>query len=139
MFNNVIIGDPPRSIANALTPTLVMSEKSDEFQIDVIWESPFEKINYLANALMHPYEFSKILEKIGFDDQELTVEEIYKKYSTGDRHGKWTILNFEPMKANEFMFSCEDISILSGYGNTWKFTFEEGEIVKQETLSSWMA
>jgi len=138
MIINTIIKDSAKSISNELIPTLPMSEKSDNIS-DVVWESPFEKINYLANALTYPYEFYKILEKIDFKDQDLTIEEIYNKYSTGNRYGIWTILNFEPMKENEFLFSCTDIAILSGYGIIWKFTFEDGEIVKQETLSCWMA
>jgi hypothetical protein len=71
--------------------------------------------------------------------QGLSIEEIYKKYSEGDRYGVWTILNFHEKEEGVFVFSNEDIACMSGSGRTDLWKIEDGKAIHFKNESVWMS
>jgi len=95
--------------------------------------------NYIKNAKTDEAAFRLILDKFKINDKDLSIEEIYSKYSEGDRYGIWTITNFEKKDVNIFEFSYEDIAALSGIGSTNLYTIEDNEIKSMKNISFWMS
>lgn len=95
--------------------------------------------NYIKNAKTDEAAFRLILDKFKINDKDLSIEEIYSKYSKGDRYGIWTITNFEKKDVNVFEFSYEDIATLSGISSTNLYTIEDNEIKSMKNISFWMS
>ena len=73
-------------------------------------------INYIEEAKKNEKFFRLILDKFNIENKNLGIEEIYVKYSQGNRMGIWTILGFGERKPNVYEFVWEDIAPLSGAG-----------------------
>jgi hypothetical protein len=95
--------------------------------------------NYFDCAKKHEAIFRLILEQYGKQHEGLTIEQLYEKYSEGERYGIRTILNFTELKPNVFEFSSEDISFLSGRGSTEKVVVQGGKLKSIKTQISWMS
>lgn len=95
--------------------------------------------NYIQTAKDNETIFRMILDKFGVDNKDLSIDEIYTKFSVGDRYGIWTILNFEEKKSNIFEFSSEDIAVMSGNGSTDLWTIENEKLKHVENVSVWMS
>jgi hypothetical protein len=50
-----------------------------------------------------------ILDQFGVDNKDLSIDEIYTKFSVGDRDGIWTILNFEEKELNVLNFRVKKL------------------------------
>lgn len=98
-----------------------------------------EKKNYLEVAKKHELAFRAILDVYKITHQDLSIEEIYNKYSEGDRYGIWTILDFSETEDGCFIFSSEDIATLSGSGRTdlWKIWEDKATFIKNTSM--WMS
>ncbi len=94
--------------------------------------------NYTETAKANEKLFRLILDEFKIPHRELTIEEIYKKYSEGNRYGIWTILNFEE-KDGMFEFSYENIATLSGRGGSKKYTMEGEELKYLGSGMRWMS
>jgi hypothetical protein len=92
--------------------------------------------NYLETAKQHESAFRAILTYLKVNHQSLTLDEIYEKYSTGDRDGIWSILDFY-IKDSEYYLIQEDITFLSGYGRRDKYNFENGIVISRDNISYW--
>ncbi len=99
----------------------------------------FGKQNYLEEAKKHETTFRAILDKYKIPHQDMTVEEIYKKYSEGDRYGIWTILNFFENEDGIFSFSNEDIGCMSGGGRIDLWKIENGKAVHFKNEGVWLS
>ena len=107
------------------------------------------KENYLEEAKKHEEVFRGILRIIGKEEDGLTLEEIYSKYSEGNRYGIWTILNFRrgpsdtllaKLSENEALFASEDIAGLSGHGRLDKYRVKQDNSVEYDSnISVWMS
>ena len=95
--------------------------------------------NYIETAKKHETIFRMILDKFGVTHKDLSIEEIYKKFSDGDRLGVWTILEFEEVRPNVFQFSSEDIAFLSGSGRTDLWTIANDELKHLGNIDIWMS
>ena len=95
--------------------------------------------DYLITAQKNEIAFRLILDKCKVPHKDLSVEEIYKKYSTGDRYGIWTILSFVEINENLFEFSSEDVATMSGGGRTDRFKLEGDKIIHAGNMSVWMS
>lgn len=70
---------------------------------------------------------------------ELTLGEIFEKYSKGDRYGKFTILDFRTGKGIA-RISVEDIAILSGSGAELEYRVnEDNSVLYQQIIYNWMS
>lgn len=94
---------------------------------------------YMEAAKRHETVFRMILDAYGKDHKDLSIEEVCRKYSSGDRYGIWTILDFKEVESGIYEFSEEDIALLSGYGATVLFKIENGEVKHLKNISVWMA
>ena len=99
----------------------------------------FGKQNYLVEAKKHKTEYKAILYKYKIPHQYLTIEEIYNKYSEGNRYGIWTILDFYEKEEGVFLFSNEDIEWMSGSGRIDLWKLEDGKAVHFKNESFWMS
>jgi hypothetical protein len=99
----------------------------------------FGKQNYLVEAKKHETAFRAILDKYKIPHQDLTIEEIYNKYSEGNRYGIWTILDFYEKEEGVFLFSNEDIEWMSGSGRIDLWKLEDGKAVHFKNESFWMS
>jgi len=80
-------------------------------------------------------------------DPEALIDEIFEKYSMGNRYGIWTILDFrmgphddplETLAEDEALFSAEDIACLSGQGSTQKYKVRpDGSVEFDSNILSW--
>lgn len=95
--------------------------------------------NHIQTAKDNETIFRMILDKFGVDNKDLSIDEIYTKYSVGDRYGIWTILNFEEKEPNVFEFSSEDIAFMSGNGRTDLWTIENDKLKHVKNISVWMS
>ncbi len=98
--------------------------------------------NYTDDAVKYEAELRLLLENIGIDISNLEdVDSIIKEFSYGVRYGIWTILNFEYLEDNTFLFAQEDIATLSGSGSVdkYKIDVENGTVEKIENISCWMS
>lgn len=105
--------------------------------------------DYLKNAKENEIIFRNILDEFGIKNKENSLDEIYKKYSLGDRNGIFTILNFktgpqeetlEKISAGEAIFSSQNISFLSGFGATRKYKINKDSSVEYiENTNVWMS
>lgn len=94
------------------------------------------KENYLSEALKNEKVFKMILNH-WHKPTDLSVEELYSKYSEGDRYGIWTILGFKEVSPNVFEFAQEDIACLSGSGSVDYWTIENDELKYVKNMSWW--
>jgi hypothetical protein len=95
--------------------------------------------SYLQEAKRNEKAFRSILDKYKVPHKELSVEEIYKKYSDGDRYGRWTITNFYEKEEGVFVFSNENIANLSGSGRTDFYKINNGKAIWLKNESLWMS
>ena len=112
--------------------------------------------NYFNYARKNEAVFISVLEDIKSRtpicpkdlDFNASLDEIFKKYSQGDRYGKFTILDFKkgPSKEldnlakDEILISVEDIACLSGSGFTLKYKINTDNSVEcLKCISSWMS
>ena len=105
--------------------------------------------DYLPNAREHEEVFRNILRSRKVVEEGLTLDEIYQRYSEGDRYGIWTILDFRrgPHKSgltelteNEALFASQDIAILSGHGSVAKYKVNQDNSVEFDSnISAWMS
>ncbi|MBI4918675.1 hypothetical protein HY837_02005 [archaeon] len=58
-------------------------------------------------------------------DTTSSLEDLFKKYSEGNRYGKFTITDFT-VKDNEAVISFRDVAALSGGGSAWVYETKEG-------------
>ena len=81
-------------------------------------------------------------------DFNAPLEEIFQKYSQGNRNGKFTILNFkkgpfeqlESLAENEVLISVEDIAPLSGSGYTLKYKIKPDNSVEYvNCIANWIS
>jgi len=70
-------------------------------------------------------------------NSDLSIEEIYTKYSTGNRFGIWTILCFKEVSPDVFEFGWQDIAPLSGRGSVDLYSVENGELKKIKNIEWW--
>lgn len=98
-----------------------------------------KKNNYLEAAKSNEKIFRLILDKFKVNHSELSVEEIYDKYSEGDRYGKWTILDFKETEPDLFYFAVENIAFLSGSGRADIWTLVDGELRHIKNQGQWMS
>lgn len=97
------------------------------------------EINYLEEAKKHEKEFRAILDTFDFfPNKDLTIEEIFEKYSTGNRMGRWTVLSFSKREDGLFSFGFQNTAPLSGLGrkDLWKFD-ENGTLKQFQNESHW--
>lgn len=72
-------------------------------------------------------------------DTESGLEDIFKKYSGGNRYGIFTILDFR-VSEKEATISFEDVATLSGGGANIKYKIKEDSSVEyQGATSRWMS
>ena len=105
------------------------------------------KRDYRDDAVNHETVFRSILSGKGVETQS-SVDEIYREYSTGNRYGKWTILDFRTgpcedarmiLSENEALFISEDKATLSGHGSVEKYKINpDGSVHFDSVVSSWM-
>ena len=96
-------------------------------------------INYIEEAKKNEKVFRLILDKFGIENKNLGIEEIYVKYSQGNRMGIWTILGFGERKPNVYVFAWEDVAPLSGHGSVDLYTFDNDAIKTIENVEHWWA
>lgn len=111
------------------------------------------KRNYLEDAKAHEEVFRGILNIAGkrekFAIEKLTMEELYSRYSEGNRLRKWTIIDFRvgpfdgldtKLSENEALFAIENrdelpppkSGVVSGYYSVAKYKIKKG-IVKHDS------
>ena len=105
--------------------------------------------DYFNEARKHEEVFRNILRSLreGEIDLESSLEEIFEEYSTGNRYGKWTILDFRvgpyedsqaKIPKNEALFASEDIAMLSGSGSIAKYKVKPNNSVEFDSnISVW--
>ena len=72
-------------------------------------------------------------------DTEASLDEIFQKYSQGNRYGKFTITNFSRLKET-VTISFQDIASLSGGGAELEYIVSEDSSVKyQKPVSTMMS
>lgn len=73
-------------------------------------------------------------------DTEANLEEIFKKYSEGNRYGRFTILNFLRPNRNLAVISFEDIAFLSGAGAELEYLIRQDDSIEYKRQTSvWMS
>lgn len=105
--------------------------------------------DYLEDAKKHEEVFRGILRSMEKEEKGLTVEEIYQKYSEGNRYGVWTILDFKrgpskdlvaKLSKNEALFASENIATLSGHGRVDKYRIGKDNSVEFDSnITFWMS
>jgi hypothetical protein len=95
--------------------------------------------NYIQAAKDNEIIFRMILDKFNVEHKDLSIDEIYTKYSEGRRYGIWTILKFEEKEPNVFEFSNENIAALSGIGRTDLWTIEDDKLKHVKNVNTWMS
>lgn len=92
-------------------------------------------INYIQNAKNNEVIFRLILDEFGVKHTDLSVDEIYTKFSDGNRYGIWTILNFEEKEENLFEFSCESVATMSGYSRSDLWSVKNDKMTRVSNIS----
>jgi hypothetical protein len=96
--------------------------------------------NYLEVAKRKEPIFRLILNSLGVENHDMSIEQLYTKYSTGNRRGIWTILSFREVGENLYEFSWEDIAPLSGRGSTDEYSLEPyGKLKRIRNVAWWRA
>jgi hypothetical protein len=95
--------------------------------------------DYLQAASDNELAFRLILDKKGIDSKDMSLEELFKKYSEGDRYGLFTILKFEKISPTTFEFTHEKIAVLSRIGRAELWRVEDGEANFIEIISVWVS
>ena len=105
--------------------------------------------NYLEDAKKHEEVFRGILRSVGVEEEGQTLDEIYTKYSEGNRYGIWTILDFRKgpsddlwakLSENEALFASQDIATLSGHGRVDKYKVKQDNSVEYDSnITVWMS
>jgi hypothetical protein len=107
--------------------------------------------NYLDDARKYEQVFRNILRSLGAESRgvkpDTPLEKIFQEYSTGDRYGKWTILDFRVgpfenpftrLSENEALFASEDIASLSGSGRADKYRIKpDGSVELDSNITLW--
>ena len=102
--------------------------------------------DYLEDAKENEEVFRNILRSKEIDERELTIEEIYKKYSCGSECGKGTILYFKrgpfddlKISKDEAIFASKDITPgLLGWGTITKYRIKSDNSVEFDSnVSVW--
>jgi hypothetical protein len=96
-------------------------------------------INYFETARENEVIFRLILDKNRFENKDLSLDALFKKYSEGDRMGVKTILDFEKKSPTIFEFTWENMAPFSGFGRTELWSFENGDLKFIETTKAWMS
>lgn len=115
-----------------------------------IWScSMWGQRNYLENAKKHEEVFRNILRSRKVEEGGLTLDEVHKRYSEGERYGKWTILDFivgpsndlgARLSENEALFASQNIATLSGSGSVAKYKVNPDNSVEFDSnISAWMS
>lgn len=101
------------------------------------------RIEYLQTAIANEEVFRNILNDLKTNrasrpmgiyvpediDTSLGLEELYKKYSEGNRRGIFTISGFR-IEDNIAIFRFEDVAFLSGGGASLKYNVYDDKTVK---------
>lgn len=109
--------------------------------------------DYLNDARKHEEVFRNILRSLseGFDirDVEDSLEDIFQKYSEGNRYGRWTILDFcrgpydrvpTKLSDNEAILASENMIALSGSGRVSKYIVNDDKsVLFDSNISVWMS
>lgn len=101
--------------------------------------------DYKQEALDNEYEFRLILNV--FDEaykgrlrhNTKSVQQIFESFSTGNRNGKFTIVDFFKIKEEEntFFFASHDMAMLSGGGSISIYKVENDKASRIKLLSGW--
>ena len=99
---------------------------------------------WMSTALDNEVAFYQILAKylpieVWNEVLNLSVWDTFEKYSSGDRYGIWTILDFVKNEDGTFTFEEEDIATLSGSGSERVWKIENGEAVFVKNMGVWMS
>lgn len=95
--------------------------------------------NYIEEAKKHEVVFRMLLDMHDASHKDLSIEEIYKEYSEGNRCGIWTILDFKQTEENIFFFAWEDVAFMSGFGRADLYKLENEKISLLKNESVWMS
>ena len=95
--------------------------------------------NYLETARENELAFRAILESAGFEQKNMSLEEIHEKYSQGNRSGVLAILDFEKKETDHFEFTWENIGVLSGIGKCELWSFANGSARFVKAINVWMS
>ncbi|MEK6883898.1 MAG: hypothetical protein AABY22_29985 [Nanoarchaeota archaeon] len=95
--------------------------------------------NYIKVAKNNEVLFRLILDKYQVSHEFMSIEQIYEKYTEGNRYGIWTILDFKEKEPNVFEFSQENIATMSGRGGSEKYTLEDGKLKFISSGMRWMS
>jgi hypothetical protein len=95
--------------------------------------------NYLNTAKEHELVFRQILKNLDIGHEDMSIENIYEKYSTGNETGVLTILDFVKKETGDFEFTWENTAPLSGIGRSELWEFEKEGLKFIETISYWMS
>ena len=95
--------------------------------------------NYIEEAKKNEVVFRILLDRFQIEHENLSIEEIFNKYSTGRRPFKWTILNFRELQPNLFEFGWEDIGVLSGGGSVDHYSMEDTQLLHVKNIYCWMS
>lgn len=93
--------------------------------------------NYLQTAQEHESAFKAILARSGFEHDNLNAEQIYVLYSSGNRIGIVTILDFEQIDTNSFAFSWENSHKKNGIGKKELWSVNNGEVTFVRLMAWW--
>jgi hypothetical protein len=110
----------------------------------------FERINYYQTARENEKIFRNILRDLKENrehrggwlfipcdiDAESSLEELFHKYSKGNRYGIFTITDFTRPKKRSAKISFEDSACLSGGGATLEYKVNEDNSVKYKKAES---
>ncbi len=72
------------------------------------------------------------------ENVELSIWDLFEKYSAGDRYGIWTIIDFIKNPDGTFTFVEEDIATLSGSGSEKVWKVENGVCYFVKNLGVWI-
>ncbi|PZR10011.1 MAG: hypothetical protein DI539_21405 [Flavobacterium psychrophilum] len=95
--------------------------------------------NYFDTARKNENAFRAILTRIKAPIENLNLEEIFEKYSKGDREGIFTIIDFVEKGDNKFEFTWGDFAPFSGLGRTELWIYADGEANIIEVISTRMS
>ncbi len=109
--------------------------------------------DYTDDARKHEQVFRNILSLLEAESRgikpDTPLEEIFQRYSAGERHGKWTILDFRVgpfenmwtrLSESEALFASEDIASLSGSGRVDKYDIKpDGSVKLNSNITVWMS
>jgi len=107
----------------------------------------YQGINYYQTARENEEVFRNILRDLkenrerrpfipGDLDTESNLDEIFQKYSEGNRYGIFTITNFTRPKRRSATISFNDSAMLSGGGATLEYRVERDNSVRYKKLES---